>query len=148
MIELRVIDDSNSAECMSLSVAPDQESLIATNAQSLAEAQENSACVPLGIYRDSYPVGFLMYEPRGNDVFSVHRLMVEQQCQRQGVGRRAMELAIQVIQQAGGATIYLSFRPENVAARLLYEGLGFVEHETEPDGEVVYRLGPPRLFDP
>jgi diamine N-acetyltransferase len=89
-------------------------------------------------------VGFVMYKDRGNGEFSIHRYMIDARYQRQGFGRRVMDMVIDRVRQLGGGTIYLSFRPENNAARHLYEGLGFVQHEIEPDGEIVFRLGPKR----
>jgi diamine N-acetyltransferase len=91
-------------------------------------------------------VGFLMYEPRGNEVVSLHRFMIDAKFQGQGMGRQAMELALEEIFLEGMKTIYLSFRPENVAARNLYESLGFIYELTEPDGEIVYRFGPKRTI--
>ena len=129
-------------------MSDEQAGLIAPNARSLAWARADPDCVPLAVYADDgaddVMVGFVMYEPRGNGVFSIHRCMIDAQHQRRGFGRRAMELTIERIREEGGITIYLSFRPENKAARRLYEGLGFVQHEIEADGEVVYRLGPAR----
>ena len=51
-----------------------------------------------------------------------------------------MQFLVGSIWQLGGNTVYLSFRPENNGARLFFEQMGFVFHENEPDGEVVYRL--------
>jgi diamine N-acetyltransferase len=78
---------------------------------------------------------------------SLHRLMIGRAYQRQGIGLLVMKLLIERFRAAGFQTIYLSFRPENAAARALYDRLGFVKHETEPDGEVVYRLGSSRELD-
>ena len=57
-----------------------------------------------------------------------------------------MELVIEDIRRLGGETIYSSTRPDNKAAQHLLAQLGFEKHEVEPDGEVVYRNGPPREF--
>jgi diamine N-acetyltransferase len=146
VIYLRNTDETNQEACVALRVREDQASLVAANSKSLEQARRNPAIVPQAIYEGETVVGFLMYEPRGNRVFSVHRLMVGAQWQRRGIGRRAMELAIEEIRRLGGATIYTSTRPENEAAKCLLAELGFEEHEVEPDGEVVYRHGPPREF--
>ena len=58
-----------------------------------------------------------------------------------------MQLLIERLRSLGCITIYLSFRPENDAARSLFASLGFAEHEVESDGEVVFRLGPPQQAD-
>jgi diamine N-acetyltransferase len=146
VIYLRDIDETNREACVALRVREDQASLVASNSKSIKWARRNPGIVPRVIYEGKTVVGFLMYEPRGNRVFSVHRLMVDAQWQRRGVGRRAMELVIEEIRRLGGATIYSSTRPENEAAQCLLAELGFEIHEVEPDGEVVYRQGPPREF--
>ena len=87
-------------------------------------------------------VGFAMFEPRGNDVYSVHRFMIDKRKQRTGIGIRAMRLLMDKISSLGGKTIYLSFPPDNVAAKRFYEQLGFDFHEQESNGELVYRCGP------
>ena len=142
MINLRSIDETNQEICVALRVREDQTSLVASNSKSLEWARRNPAIVPKAIYDGKTIVGFLMYEPRGNNVFSVHRLMIDAERQRRGIGRSAMELIIADIRRQGGVTIYTSTRPDNKAAQCLLQELEFVKHEVEPDGEVVYRYGP------
>lgn len=146
-ISLRPIDHSNRNACVALSVTEAQSALIAPNAKSLAWADANSDCVALAIEADGEIVGFALYEPRGNDIFSVHRFMIDRRYQRKGLGLRAMHMMMERILAYGGVTIYLSFRPENIAARKFYEKLGFEFHEEEPDGELVYRYGPKREIE-
>ena len=143
---LRPIDETNRDACVALSVTETQTKMIAPNSTSMAWADTNPLCVPLGIYFDGEMVGFAMYEPRGNNVFSVHRFMIDMRHHRKGIGLRAMQLVMERISTLGGKTIYLSFRPENVAAKRLFEKLGFDFHGEEPDGELVYRFGLARDF--
>ena len=89
-------------------------------------------------------IGLAMYEPRGNEVFSVHRLMIDRSFQGKGAGHGAMQLVMEELFSLGAETIYLSFRPENEVAKRLFEKLGYVFHIEEPDGEIVYRYGPVR----
>lgn len=49
-VELRKIDRSNFQECVSLEVAPEQRQYIATNADSLKEAEENSYVAAISLY--------------------------------------------------------------------------------------------------
>lgn len=121
-----------------------QSPLIAPNSNSLAWADLNPRCDPMGVYRDDQMIGFAMCEPRGNKVFSVHRLMIDQSFQRQGAGLLAMQLVMDKIFSPGAVTIYLGFRPENAAAKGLFEKLDYVFHIEEPDGEIVSRYGPER----
>jgi diamine N-acetyltransferase len=143
-VTLEPVGPQDREKCIALEVTPEQRSLIATNERSLSQASANPACVPMAIRCDGELVGFLMYEPRGNRIVSLHRFMIDRRRQRQGIGREAMRVLVDRLREAGFETIYLSFRPENSAARGLYDGLGFHEHEIEADGEVVYRLGPLR----
>jgi diamine N-acetyltransferase len=146
-VSLRSIDETNRPKCIALHVTQAQEKLIAPNWKSLEWADANSRCVPLAIFADDELVGFAMFEPRGNDVFSVHRFMIDASHQRQGIGSRAMQLLMEKIWALGGKTIYLSFRPENIGAKSLYEKLGFRLHEVESNGEIIYRFGDIRQFN-
>jgi diamine N-acetyltransferase len=141
-VTIEPIGPHNRSACLALEVAAEQRGLVATNEKSLAQAAANPACVPLAACCDGHVAGFLMVEPRGKAVASIHRLMVDRRYQRRGIARAAMRLVIEDLQEQGYQTIYLSCRPENAAARRLFESLGFVQHEIESDGEVVYRLGP------
>lgn len=143
-ISFEPVDQHNHEACVALEVEPHQRRLIASNRRSLEQAATSRAAVPLLVLRDDEPVGFLMYEPRGDATVSLHRFMIDRRYQRQGIALRAMERLLERFRSEGFLTVYLSFRPENDAARSLYDRLGFVEHEIEPDGEVVYRLGPSR----
>ena len=93
-VSLRPIDDTNRDACVVLSVTEAQTKLIAPNSKSLAWADTNPRCVPLGIYADGEMVGFAMYEPRGNNVFSVHRFMIDNRHQRKGIGLQAPSVLI------------------------------------------------------
>ena len=145
-INLKSVNPENEVACSSLEVKEDQAGLIAPNAKSIEWAKANPKSVPLAVYTDTTLVGFVLYEPRGNDVFSIHRVMIDRRHQKRGIARRSMELTIAEIKKRGGVTIYLSFRPENHAAKHLFQSLGFVQHEIESDGEIVFRLGPPRAI--
>lgn len=137
------IVESNREECLGLAVLPSQRSLVAPNSNSLAWAAASPSCVPLGILLDGSMVGFAMFEPRGPTVFSLHRFMIDAAHQQKGLGLASMRLVMGRMVDLGAKTIYLSFRPENHAAKALYEKLEFAFHVEEPDGEVVYRYGPP-----
>jgi len=141
-VSVEPVGPHNVQPCLRLEVAPEQRGLVASNERSLAQAAANADCVPLAVICNGQMAGFLMVEPRGKKVASIHRLMVDRGYQRRGIGRAAMRIVIERLQAEGYETIYLSFRPENAAARRLFDSLGFEEHEIEPDGEVVYRLGP------
>ncbi len=139
---LEPITAINKADCLALNVSADQQAFVASNERSLAQASDNIAMSPLGIILNGTMVGFTMWEPRTREIASIHRLMIDSRYQRHGYGKRSMVALLADITTQGHTTTYLSFKPENNAARLLFESLGFVFQEAEGDGELLYRLGP------
>jgi ribosomal protein S18 acetylase RimI-like enzyme len=56
----------------------------------------------------------------------------------QGLGRALMEAAIEVARAEGADHMDLGTSEDDVAARALYESLGFVNREGGPDGPIAY----------
>jgi len=56
----------------------------------------------------------------------------------QGLGRALMEAAIDLARREGAAHMYLGTSEDDVAARSLYESLGFTNREGKPDGPINY----------
>ena len=56
----------------------------------------------------------------------------------QGLGRALMEAAIELARREGADTMDLGTSEDDVAARALYEKLGFTNRERGPDGPVSY----------
>jgi ribosomal protein S18 acetylase RimI-like enzyme len=56
----------------------------------------------------------------------------------QGLGRALMEAAIELARQEGAADMHLGTSEDDVAARALYESLGFSNREGKPEGPVNY----------
>ena len=159
-IRLVKIDTGNFRDIVMLEVKEEQKNFVAHNAYSLAEAYANLVrgrfVQPFGIYAGDVPVGFLMIgyfrkedaRPEeqeegvetmdfeyGNYLF--WRFMIDREHQGRGYGRKAMQLALDYIRTypAGPAEYcWLSYEPENGAARELYRSFGFVEYERLPQG--------------
>jgi len=55
-----------------------------------------------------------------------------------GLGRALMEEAIEVARSAGAGHIELNTSEDDVAARALYDSLGFTNREGRPDGPAMY----------
>jgi diamine N-acetyltransferase len=91
VVTLRPVNSKNEQECISLAVSEDQSKFVAPNSKSIEWVRKNPRCVPLSVYADHKMVGFVMYEPRGNEVFSIHRIMIDAQHQGKGIGRRALQ---------------------------------------------------------
>ena len=144
MLRLVEIDRYNYLPVLDLRVSPEQESLVASNQYSLAQAYAQPECVPLALYAENRPVGFAMYALDEDDhQYWIYRLMIDQRHQRKGYGRAAMELLIDRIRGLSDeehTCVFISFEPENQIARRLYESLGFLPDGRIMYGVVVYRL--------
>jgi ribosomal protein S18 acetylase RimI-like enzyme len=55
-----------------------------------------------------------------------------------GLGRALMEAAIELARQKGADHMDLGTSEDDVAARALYESLGFINREGRPDGPITY----------
>lgn len=142
MIEFREIDRHNFFDVIDLKVGDEQKSFVAPNVFSLAQAKAFPECVCLAICQDEVLVGFTMYCLDADDnEYWIYRLMIDAKYQAKGYGKAAMvKLIDRIKQDKEHKMIYLSFEPENVLARQLYEKLGFKADGRVVDGEVVYKL--------
>ncbi len=144
MLSLVEIDRHNYLSILDLSVSEEQRSFVASNTYSLAQAFVQPECVPLALYAENKPVGFAMYCIDESDrEYWIYRLMIDQRHQGRGYGRAAMLLLIDRIRSEMDEQrhrIFISFEPENVVAKSLYESLGFVPDGRVEYGEIVYRL--------
>lgn len=156
-IHLRKVDGKNVWELVELQVREDQREFVASNTVSILEAYTTLAAgghvLPFGVYDGEAPVGFLMigYDctdweeaPKiaaGN--YCLWRLMIDERYQGQGLGKSAMELALAFIRTmpCGKAErCWLSYEPENAAARTLYQSFGFRETGEMDGREVISAL--------
>lgn len=153
-MELRRIDEHNVWPLVRLAVRPDQAGFVATNAESLIEAYVTTAAgrpaLPFGLYEGEEPVGFVMlgYGASGDPdepacacgSYCLWRLMIDARFQGRGLGRAALDavLALLRTRPCGPAdTVWLSYEPENAAARALYHRAGFRENGARCGGEIV-----------
>lgn len=133
-VHLRRITKDNLRECLALQVKDSQKSLVATTAQSLAEAYVDSNLVPLAVYNaaacgyeqpDVPIVGFTMYETVAGVGF-IMRLMIDWKYQRQGYGQATVVEVIRRLKLYPDVEmIATSYRQENEIAAELYQRLGF-----------------------
>jgi diamine N-acetyltransferase len=134
------ITPENWDACVSLTVAPEQKSFVATNADSLAEAKAEPDMHPVGIKSDGKLVGFAMY---GNDPEAhkswIIRLMTDASQQRKGFGEEALRMLIQLLSDRySGTDIRLCVEPENEVAIRLYGKYGFVSTGENWGNEMIY----------
>lgn len=152
MLRLEKVTGKNVWEILKLEVLDDQKYFVAGNDTSIIEAYiaitGNGHAFPIGIYEGDTPVGFIMIGfdvddywddapeiARGN--YNLWRLMIDKKYQGKGYGKEAVRLALEFINTfpCGSAEYcWLSYEPENKAARNIYSSFGFSE-TGEMDGE-------------
>jgi len=142
MITFVEINESNTDECIALSVYPEQKGFVAANADSLAEATANPGMCPIGISKDGSLVGFAMY---GYDIDAnkswIIRFMTDAAHQRKGFGSEALNKLLQMLFETHeDADIRLCVEPENEVAIRFYEKYGFRPTGEKWDNELIYEL--------
>lgn len=149
-LEFRPVTAENWEALIDLKVRKDQQDFVASNLYSIAEAQFGADeeghwdLLPYGLYADGEPVGFAMTglnfeHPRRQGL--ILRLMIDERYQGKGYGREAMKGLIEMFRaDARVHTVWISYAPENHAARGLYLSVGFMETGEILDGEAVAEL--------
>ncbi|MBD7908535.1 GNAT family N-acetyltransferase [Sporosarcina gallistercoris] len=145
--DIRQVHEENRREIVALRVSLEQRGFIETIEECLAEAAQWKQFRPVGLYVDDLAVGFAMYgslpDSQGGSNLWIDRMLIYEQFQRKGYGRKFMELLIdRVLQEYGEQPIYLSVYKENEGAVYLYKTLGFgFIGEYDTAGEEIMRMG-------
>ena len=158
MIRLVKITGKNVWDILKLRVRENQRSFVASNDTSIIEAyiaqNENGHAFPFGIYDDETPVGFCMIgygvddswtdaPAVAKDSYNIWRLMIDERFQGKGFGKEAMNRILDFIktEPCGSAeTCWLSYEPENTAAKKLYHSFGFQETGDFDENEIIATL--------
>ncbi len=127
MVTLQPVTMENFDEIIALRVAPAQQRLVASNAESIGQAYVQPRCYPFGIYANGTAVGFLMYcLDAEDDEYWLYRLMVDEQYQRKGYAEVAVRLVLEKIMlDTNRHKCYLGVDVTGKAALALYLKLGF-----------------------
>jgi diamine N-acetyltransferase len=141
-VSLREVTAQTVGAICDLSVAPGQESFVAPNSVSIAEAYFCEKAWFRAIYADETPVGFLMlYDDPQKPEYFLWRFMIANSHQGKGYGRRAMELLIEHVRGRPMAEeLALSYVPGKGSPEGFYRGLGFEPTGKVNEGEIVMTL--------
>jgi diamine N-acetyltransferase len=141
-ISLREITKETLRDITRLKVSPDQERLVATNAESIAEAYFSRDIAWFrAIYAVDTPVGFVMLEDdAAAERYYLWRFMIDARYQKRGIGQKALELVFDYVRtRPGGKVLPTSCVPGEGSPGPFYEKMGFVYTGEEDEGELVMR---------
>jgi diamine N-acetyltransferase len=141
-VTLRPVDRDNWRDIANLKVFETQRQFVAEPCCYLALCCYGDDWQPLAICLDEQVIGFMMWttDPADGSCW-LGGILVDQGMQRRGYGRQAVLAAIAMLKgQYGYRDFALSYQPANLAARSLYQGLGFVETNEREGDEVVARM--------
>ncbi len=141
-VELHPITEENFQAVIKLEVEPEQSGFVAPNVRGLAETYIYPDAEPRAVHADGETVGFVLFHPidknKPAEGHCIVRLMIGRHFQGRGLGRQALEAAVDwIVRERGVDRVRLSVVPENEKARTLYRTAGFVETGELDDGEVV-----------
>ena len=141
-VSLREITADTVRSVCRLKVKPEQESYVAPNATSIAEAHFQPKAWFRAIYADEVPVGFVMlYDDPDAPNYYLWRYMIDARYQGMGFGEAALVQLIDHVKVRPGATeLLLSYCPGPYSPRDFYARLGFAETGKEEHGEREMRL--------
>lgn len=125
-VGLRPVTRHNVRALCDLQLGRDQHELVAPSAVTIAEAHYEPGALLRAIYGDDDPVGILFVETEGLVPYLV-RFMITKQRQRTGIGRLAVELLAQELQEAGWSDLEVSFVPIEGGAEGFWRRCGFTD---------------------
>jgi diamine N-acetyltransferase len=135
-VSLRKVTKDNYEKVCDLEVAKTQEDYVACNMWSLVEAIYNTEYQTRAIYLANEPVGFFMWVSETTDKISIWRFMIDINHQRNGIGRKALALALAEIKQVLTLKqIEICYNPTNPVAKNFYASFGFNEVGMDQDNE-------------
>jgi diamine N-acetyltransferase len=127
--------------CTALEVEEPQQHVVARVANYLALcAYGDLPWRPLAVRVGEEVVGFVMWgvDP-ADESFWIGGLVIDRRHQRHGYGRAVVTQLLERAAADGYREAALSYEPENIAARSLYAGMGFVETGELEGDETVAR---------
>ena len=140
-IELKPVSIENWYDCTKLNVKKEQNSVFpAPVVYWIAESKFVHDFELRAIYSQDLLVGFIAFckTPDDDGNHWIPALMIDENHQGKGFGKKAMEKLIDLMSQNGCNKLMIGHRPDNLIAGNLYESLGFQKASEEIiDGEIV-----------
>jgi diamine N-acetyltransferase len=137
-IRLGKITRENWYECSRLAVRAEQSKFVNSNLLCIAEVQFHPGWGAYAIYYEEQMVGFVMYEDdEDQDEWWISALMIAADHQGKGYGKTAVQVLFPILMQKGCTSIWVGYADDNLAARVLFIGLGFKEIGLDDEGDMV-----------
>lgn len=137
------VTDSNWCDIADVAPRDDQRGYVpASAARYLLLSQREGVWHSLGVRAGDGIVGHVMWGWDDDDQMPwIGGVLIDADEQGKGVGRAAMVTLIRrLFARPDTSALRLSYQPDNLAARAMYVGLGFVESEVPVDDEVMAEL--------
>ena len=127
-IQIKPVTKENLDAVLALKVSQSQTGFVSTTAEALAQAYVYAeTAFPFAVYSDREIVGFIMmgyYEEK--QYYTLWKLLIDQKYQGLGYGKAALNLGIAFLKERfRAARIYTGVIPGNLAAKSLYQSVGF-----------------------
>ena len=142
-IELKDISPDNYASALALSVSETQKNLVAPVMKSLADAFVYKESIFKLAYSANDLVGYVLLYPYSEEnrrLVNIVRLMIDQEYQGRGLGKKLLNCALEFIRalQPAVDVVRISTRPSNEVALNLYRRAGFVDRGLEDEEIALY----------
>lgn len=141
VIELKPVSIENWYDCTQLKVKQEQNSVFpAPVVYWISESKFVHDFELRAIYSGALLVGFIVYckTPDEDGNYWIPALMIDENHQGKGFGKKAMGKLIDLMSQNGFNRLMIGHRPNNLIAGNLYDSLGFQRASKEIiDGEII-----------
>lgn len=137
MLHIIPLNRWNWEEYLSIKVENSQEKFLPSVLFSIAQSKFENL-IPCGINQDDKAVGFIMYGDLGGIIW-INRIMIDLAFQRKGIAKQSLLLLINQIRTSyfSQMEIRTSYSRKNLAAKALFEALGFEAINDELVDEIV-----------
>lgn len=143
-IALKDVDQHNYLDCIRLSLLPEQQDNLASNAITIAQSKFEPHYRLKAICLNQKVIGMLAFchedEPEDFELFWLFRFMIDARHQNQGYGCRVLALLVDEVRALGGKHLRTMHKPANRQASRVYQAFGFREIGTLDDGDTLLTL--------
>ncbi|MHB8106856.1 MAG: GNAT family N-acetyltransferase [Candidatus Cryosericum sp.] len=142
-IKLRKIDRHHKEDFMGANVSEELERFMSRNLDMISGSGPDTDYAPYAIVSDDGRiVGFIMVGQKPEEgSYWLAKLMIDSCERRKGYGTSALRLAIQMVKESPECkSVQVTYHRDNIAAKTMLQGLGFISAGDGKDGPIVATL--------